>query len=403
MTDLLTGYAAPAQALPTPAGPRRVPFTRTHICDAARENAGRVLASGWVTSGPEVAAFEEEFAPVVGARHAVAVASCTAAIELALRGLRLPPESPVLVSTNTFCGAVGAIVHAGLRPHLVDIDEVTGMPSPETTAAAAQGLRGPRGLLVVHLAGYPADVAELAAAAGVGLENVVEDAAHALGTWVGDRPVGSISRATCFSFYATKNLAIGEGGMVTTDDDDLATYLASARLHGMSRDAWKRYLPGGGWRYDVEVDGMKANLTDLQAAIGRAQLAEFDRVQSHRHSVAEWYDAGLAGADRFTLPARPTTGRHAWHLYAIRVRPGAGPGRDALIGALAERGIGTSVHFIPVHHLTWYRSRCVAPLGGLRHADTVFDQTLSLPLDAVVSRADVDAVTSALLDLGGPS
>src|SRR6266540_5709036 len=286
-----------------------VPFARTVISEEARAAALRVLESGWVTTGRETELFEQEFAAWVGADHAVAVSSCTAAIELSLRALHLPPGAPVLVSTMTFCGAVHSIVHAGLRPVLVDIDEMTGMPSPETTRQAAAECGGARAMLVVHLAGLPADVAALADAAGLTLSSVVEDAAHALGGWMGNDRVGQVSHATCFSFYATKNLPIGEGGMITTADPDLAAWVRRGRLHGMSADAWRRYLPGGSWRYSVEQDGLKANLTDLQAAIGRAQLRHLAGWQRRREAMAARYDRQLRELAGLELPPRPANGQ----------------------------------------------------------------------------------------------
>jgi dTDP-4-amino-4,6-dideoxygalactose transaminase len=375
-----------------------VAFAATTICDEAVSAAARVLRSGWVTTGPATARFEAEIASLVQARHAVGTSSCTAAIELALRGLHLAPGSKVLVSTVTFCGAAHAISHAGLQPVLVDVDPWTGMPSPETTAIAAAACGGADAMLVVHLGGYPAPVQELAAAAGLTLDRIVEDAAHALGTWVGDRPVGSLSRATCFSFYATKNLPIGEGGMVTTDDDELALYCRRARLHGMSADAWRRYLPGGSWRYTVDELGLKANLTDLQSAIGSAQLRHLPEWQRRREQIAGRYFAGLAGlaGPGLGLPAVPVQGVHAWHLYVIRVRPGLGITRDDLAVELAERGIATSVHFIPLHTMAHFRATAERQLGGLPVADALFEQLLSLPLHPALTDDDVDRVIDAI-------
>ena len=378
----------------------RVPFTRTEICDEARVAVQRVLASGWVTSGQEVVEFETEFAEYIGSRRAIAVSSCTAALELALRALRLPLGSRVLMSTITFCGAASAIVHSGLQPVLADVDPITAMPSPATVAAAARAVGGVQAMVVVHLGGLPTQVQELAQAAGVALDHVVEDAAHALGTVVGDQVVGTISRATCFSFYATKNLAIGEGGMLTTDDDELADAVGRARLHGMSKDAWRRYLPGAGWRYDVEDDGLKANMTDVQAAIGRAQLRRFESTQERRADTAARYDSLIVDIPGLTLPPRPMSGRHAWHLYAVRVRPSFGVSRDDLIAALSERGIGTSVHFIPIHRLTWYRQICLQEPCGFPGAESVFEQTLSLPMDQVMTDDDVVTVCTALAEIG---
>lgn len=387
-------------ATPLSATTAPVPFARTHISSEARAAVQRVLESGWVTTGAEVGEFEREFAHHVGAPRAVAVSSCTAAIELALRALQVRPGGRVLVSAMTFCGAVHAIKHAGLCPVLVDVDPVTAMPSPATTAAAVRSVGKADAMLVVHLAGLPAAVAELAEAAGLPLDLVVEDAAHALGTRVGGDNVGTISRATCFSFYATKNLPIGEGGMVTTADDELADRLLQARLHGMSKDAWRRYLPGGGWRYDVEAPGLKANMTDVQAAIGRAQLRHFTAWQRRRAELAARYDAGLAGEKGIALPPRPLQGRHAWHLYVVRVGDGFGVTRDELVDMLGEQGIGTSVHFIPLHQMTYFRQASVVPADGLPGADRVFEQILSLPMHQLLSDDDVDGVCAAIRRIG---
>lgn len=378
-----------------------VPFADCRITEEAQQAALAVLQSGWVTTGRETLAFESEFAEYVGARHAVAVSSCTAGIELALRSLRLEAGSAVLVSTMTFCGAVQAIVHAGLRPVLVDVDPDTGMPDEHTTCRAAKACGGPAAMLVVHWAGDPADVPALAAAAGLPVDRVVEDAAHAVGTFTGTAPVGSASAATCFSFYATKNLPIGEGGMVTTEDPTRADWIRRARLHGMSADAWRRYLPGGSWRYDVAEAGLKANMTDVQAAIGRAQLAHLGAWQSRRAQIAARYDGRLAGLSGITLPHRPAPGlgTHSWHLYPIRVHLPSPGGRDKIIASLAGLGIGTSVHFIPVHHLGYFRRVAVRGGDDMHGADTLFPTLLSLPLYPRLRDEQVDAVCAALTQL----
>jgi len=386
---------------PRVAAARSIPFARTVIGPDARSAVAQVLESGWVTTGQQVVDFEREFADHVGAARGVAVSSCTAGLELALRGLGLPRGSRVLMSTNTFCGAAGAITHAGLLPVLADVDPWTAVPSEEHIRAAVRDVGGVSAMVVMHLGGNPVDVEAAAAAAGIGLDHVIEDAAHALGTWVGSRPVGSISRATCFSFYATKNLAIGEGGMVTTLDEDFAEVMARTRLHGMSRDAWRRYTPGASWRYDVADDGLKANLADVQAAIGRAQLRRFDIDQARRREVAARYDAQLSSLPWVSLPPRPVEGRHAWHLYAVRVHSGFAVTRDELIDRLNDLGIGTSVHFIPLHRLTWHVEHCVVPAGGLPGADAVFATTLSLPFDQNLTDDDVDEVCAALWRIGG--
>ena len=373
-----------------------VPFAGCWISPEAVSGAVRVLESGWVTTGREVQAFEAEFAAAVGAQHAVAMSSCTAALELALRSLDLPPGAPVLASTLTFCGAVQAIVHAGLTPVLLDVDQLTGMPTPRAAREAARA-HGAAALMVVHWAGDLADVDALAEAAGVPPTHVVIDAAHAVGSTYAGQPVGG-GAAVCFSFYATKNLPIGEGGMVTTDDAAKADWLRRARLHGMSADAWRRYLPGGSWRYDVLEAGLKANMSDVQAAIGRAQLTYLDDWQRRRAELARHYDERLAGLPGIGLPHRPDRldRAHAWHLYPIRVTPESGTTRDELLACLARQDIGTSVHFIPVHRLTHFGRLCLTPPEGFPGADALFEQLLSLPLHPRLSDRQVDTVCRAV-------
>ncbi len=378
--------------------PHAIPFAQPVIAPEAAAAVERVLRSGWVTTGPECSAFEDDFAALLAVPHAVSVSSCTAAIELALRGMRLARRSRVLVPAITFCGAVEAVVHAGHIPVLADVDEVTGQVSELTCAAASREVGGVQAMIALHYAGFPAPVQELAEAAGVPLSNVVEDAAHALGTWTGERRVGGLSRATCFSFYATKNLPIGEGGMITTGDEELADWLRTARMHGMTKDAWRRYLPGGSWRYSVDEAGLKANLSDVHAAIGRVQLRHLDQWQRRRHEIAARYTSGLADIPGLGLPRTPEHGAHAWHLYVVRIGSGYGVSRDELSGMLSEQGIGTSVHFIPLHHMSHFRRVSVLPTSGLAGADATFDQILSLPLHPGLSDDDVDRTVQVLLD-----
>jgi dTDP-4-amino-4,6-dideoxygalactose transaminase len=358
----------------------RIPFAKAVISEEAQAAAARVLASGWITTGPEVVEFEREFARLVGAEHAVAVSSCTAGIEISLRALRLPRGAKVLTSTMTFCGAVHAIVHAGLHPILVDVNPDTLMPDAETVAAAVRASGPVDAMVVLHFGGAPAPVEEMAAAAGLPLARVIEDAAHAIGTKVGDSWVGSISAATCFSFYATKNLPIGEGGMITTSDPELADQARQIRLHGMSTDAWKRYLPGASWQYEVKVAGIKANMTDVQAAIGRAQLKHFERWQDRRAQLARAFDTRLSRIKGLSTPAWPETGLHAWHLYVIRIEAEFGLDRDTFVRLLSERGVDCSVHFIPLHHQPYFQQLLAGDANqSFPVADAVFPTIVSIP------------------------
>lgn len=383
---------------------RHVRFAETEITEEARAAAAEVLASGWVTTGPQVVEFERDVATWVGATYGIAVSSCTAAIEIALGGLHLQPGAKVLTPTLTFCGAVQAIIHAGFEPVLVDCDPVTLTVTPDQAAAAAHGAGGADAMVVLHFAGYPVDVTELAEAARLPMSRVIEDAAHAIGTKVADRWVGSTSMAACFSFYATKNLPIGEGGMITTDDPDLADYARQARLHGMSRDAWRRYMPGSaaGWKYAVDMPGLKANLTDVQAAIGRAQLRHLTRWQERRELLASRYDRLLreiGGITTPSWPASPAQNRHAWHLYVAQVGPGFGMGRDELIEELGHRGIGCSVHFIPIHHHPHFQRVLRPAEGAFPGADAAFERIVSLPMHPGMTYDDVTYVASTIAEV----
>ena len=313
----------------------------------------------------------------------------------ALRSLRLDRDSLVLTSTMTFCGAVHAIEHAGLQPVLVDVDPETGMPTPETVARAVEGCeRRPAAMVLVHWAG---DRRPRSAGRGrrAPADRVVEDAAHGLGSSWGGTDVGTGS-AVCFSFYATKNLPVGEGGMVTTDDPDRAAWIRRTRLHGMSQDAWRRYLPGGSWRYDVAESGLKANMSDLSAAIGRAQLAALPEWQDRRALLAARYDALLAGVPGVRLPHRPDRPgsarlapvRRAGRRRAARATtsPGGWPSGESAPPSTSSPCTGSAT------------SRGSAPPGGLPGADLMFDRLLSLPLYPRLTTGQVDDVAAALAD-----
>jgi dTDP-4-amino-4,6-dideoxygalactose transaminase len=371
-----------------------VAFAGCRITPGARAQALDAMASGWLTAGQRTVTFEQAFATWVGAQQAVAVSSCTAALELALRALQLQPGAAVLTPTITFCGAIHAIVHAGLRPILVDTDEETLTVNAESLAISRR--HHPAAMVIQHMAGYPVSVRTMADAAGLPVDRVVEDAAHGLGAEIDGQPVGTLESSTCFSFYATKNLPIGEGGAITTMDADRVDRLRVLRQHGMNRDAWRRYDAGSDWRYGVEHEGLKANFTDLQAAIGLGQLPHLAAWQARRAELADRYDTQLAEVPGLVLPPRPRAGRHAWHLYVIRVGARFGRSRDSLAAELDERGIGTSVHFIPAHHFGYFRRLLGNDIGSLPVADRLADQLLSLPMHPHLTDDDVDRVCAQI-------
>lgn len=356
------------------------------------------IRSGWLTTGPRVGRFEGRIRRMVRARHAVAVNSCTAALHLSLAAAGIVRGDEVITSPYTFAATGEAILYVGARPVLADINPRTLNLDPEAAELAVT--RRTRAIVPVHIAGLPCDMLSLMALAHRKRLKVVDDAAHALGSWVDGRPIGSISDLTCFSFYATKNLTTGEGGMVTTDDAEAAERVRRLSLHGLSHDAWKRYTRTGSWKYDVVEMGFKYNMTDLAAGMGLAQAVKFPVMQARRRRLARRYSALLATSEAFELPPEPEGVIHAWHLYVLRLRPGAlRIGRDQLVRLLKERGIGTSVHFLPLHLHSLYRRTFGFRRGDFPHTERESARALSLPLYPGLTGAAQGRVVGTLLDL----
>ena len=382
---------------PEPAGAAEAPvaFARPDIGSAEIEEVIATLRSGWLTTGPRVARFEERFASYIGARHAVAVNSCSAALHLSLLAAGIGPGDRVITTPLTFCATANAIIHTGATLVFADIDPITMNLDP--SAAAAAVTTDTRALLPVHFGGRPVDVRAFGRLARRYGLTIVEDAAHAVEAVASSHRIGTTADFTCFSFYATKNLTTGEGGMVTTGSADAAARMRTAALHGMTRDAWRRYETGGPAHYDVVMAGFKCNMTDLQAAIGLRQLERLDAMHGRRETIWRRYDEGLAGLP-LTCPALPDPGMvHGRHLYTVLVDDErCGWSRDALQAALAAEGIGTAVHFTALHLLSYYRERYGFARGQFPHAEFVSDRTLSLPLSSALSDADVDRVIDTL-------
>jgi dTDP-4-amino-4,6-dideoxygalactose transaminase len=357
----------------------------------------RVLRSGWLTTGTECAGLEADLAHHLGAAHVVAVSSCTAALEISLAHLRLPPGSRVGVPAWTFISTALAAVHNNLTPVLLDVDPTTLNLSPRALSAALD--RGLDAVIAVHFGGVPvaAEVHHLCAAAGVPL---VEDAAHALGSRDHRGPVGGPGgAAVCFSFYATKNLTSAEGGAIATDDADLAAFARAYRLHGMSADALARYQPGGSVGYDLVEPGIKANLPDVLAALARSQLRRFDHMQARRRELLATYRAHLEPRGLRFVPGVPDPGS-ADHL-AVVVLPD-GVDRAAVITGLKAAGIHPSVHFRPLHHFSWFAANAAVGPGGLPVCDALADRMLSLPLHVGLTETDIQRVADTLTRLTGP-
>ncbi|MGK9162461.1 DegT/DnrJ/EryC1/StrS family aminotransferase [Bacillus subtilis] len=376
-----------------------LPYSLPLIGKEEIQEVTETLESGWLSKGPKVQQFEKEFAAFVGAKHAVAVNSCTAALFLALKAKGIGPGDEVITSPLTFSSTANTIIHTGATPVFADIDENTLNIDPVKLEAAVTPRT--KAVVPVHFGGQSCDMdAILAVAQNHGLF-VLEDAAHAVYTTYKQRMIGSIGDATAFSFYATKNLATGEGGMLTTDDEELADKIRVLSLHGMSKAAWNRYSSNGSWYYEVESPGYKMNMFDLQAALGLHQLKRLDDMQKRREEIAGRYQTAFQQIPGLITPFVHDDGRHAWHLYVLQIdEKKAGVTRSEMITALKdEYNIGTSVHFIPVHIHPYYQKQFGYKEADFPNAMNYYKRTLSLPLYPSMSDDDVHDVIEAVRDI----
>jgi dTDP-4-amino-4,6-dideoxygalactose transaminase len=375
-----------------------LPFHRPSITEADIAAVCQVLESGWLTHGPVCREFEAAFAAHVNARRALALSSGTAALQLALVALGVGAGDEVITTPLTFCSCAQVIDHAGAEAVLADIDPVTMQIDPAQIERAISPLT--KAIIAVDYGGHPCrleEIVKLARTCGIA---VIEDAAHSLGAAVGDRAIGSIADVTAFSFYATKNITTGEGGMLTTADERVADRVERLRLHGIERDAWRRYGPGGSWSYDVAELGFKANMTDVQAALGLSQLRRDAAIRARRAAIAARYSAAFAElGDLVELPVAEDGVRPAWHLYPLRLAGAARLGRDRLFADLERSGIGSSVHFTPIHLTSYGGKRMRYRRGDFPVSEDTYSRVISLPLYAAMSDADADRVIGAVTTL----
>lgn len=383
-----------------PHGP--IPFHRPSLGGAERDAVIEVLDSRWLTTGRKCVAFEEAVQARVGSAHAVAVNSATAALHLALEALGVGKGDEVVVPTYTFASCGEVVRYMDARPRLADVDPVTLMVTPETIEPHLRPET--KAIMVVHFGGRLArmePILELARSHGLA---VVEDAAHALPCSRGGRQAGAWGDVGALSFYATKTVTTGEGGMLVTDSAEIANRARSMRLHGLTRDAWKRYSGGGSWYYEIEDVGFKYNLTDLAAAIGLVQLDRAEAMRVERERVARRYRQAVRAAgiaDLVELPEDPASDEvHAWHLYPLRLNLGRlSIGRAAVIDRLGEAGIGASVHFIPLHMHPYYRRTYGYEAADLPVAAREYEREISLPIFPDLGDDEVDYIVERLADI----
>jgi dTDP-4-amino-4,6-dideoxygalactose transaminase len=371
-----------------------LPYARPAIGDAEVAAVSAALRNGWLTTGPQVAAFESAFARVSGVPHAVALNSCTAGLHLALLALGVAPGDEIVMPSLTFVAGAQCALELGAQPVFCDVEPDTFSLSLRTIVPVVTART--RAIVTMPYGGRPLGIAaicEFARARGIA---VVEDAAHCAGTLDRGEWAGARSDAAVYSFYATKNLTTGEGGMLVTKDGALAERIRRLSLHGMTRDAWQRYSDAGSWRYDVAEPGFKYNMSDIAASIGLVQLERLEELQRRRESLASRYLDGLCGLPGITVQrsVESPCDRTSWCMFPTLVDEGsAGIERGALVTALRARGIGTSVHYIPTHALTAYRR---LRRGPLPYTEMIASRILSLPLYPGMSDVDADDVIGAI-------
>lgn len=374
-----------------------IPFALPDIGEEEIAEVVDSLRSGWITTGPKTRRFEQEFAAFLGGDvEAVAVNSATAGLHLALEAIGIGPDDEVITTTHTFTATAEVIRYMGAHPVLVDVDPRSMTIDPERVESAMTPRT--RAIIPVHYGGLACDMQRLAKIARSRNLLIVEDAAHALPTTCGGRLIGTLdSDATVFSFYATKTLATGEGGMLVTRNPRIAQRARVMRLHGIDRDAFDRYVSKKpAWHYEVVAPGFKYNMTDVAASMGIHQLAKVRRFQARRAELAARYTSELRGLPVLTPRDADPGDTHAWHLYVIRLTAGAGIGRDAFIQRMAEQGVGCSVHYIPLHLHPYWRDTYRLRPEQFPYSQALFESAISLPIYTRMTDDDQSHVLDAV-------
>lgn len=376
----------------------KVPFHRASIDENEINAAAEVLKSGWLTMGEKTFEFEKLFASYTGASNAIAVNSCTSALHLALKAIDLQPGDEVIIPAITFIATWEVVTYFGAVPVVADVEKGTHLI--DIASFEKKITPGTKAVIAVHYSGQPCDMDRILEIARRHNIYVIEDAAHSLPAFYKNRPVGSIGDFTCFSFYATKTITTGEGGMITTENEAMAERIRSLRLHGISRDAWNRYSEKGSWQYDVLEAGYKYNPTDLGSAIGIEQLKKSDRLNMRRREIASLYNSFFSGSNYAEIYTVKPDRVSSWHLYPLKINPDVSRvSRDDFIKKMNIRGISTSVHFIPLYRFTCFEGSGLSP-EEFPGSEYVFAREVSLPIYPDMSDSEVEYVaenTAAIL------
>lgn len=376
-----------------------LPFSRPTIEEAEINEVVDSLKSGWITTGPKVKRFEDDFRNYVGSKFAVPLSSATAGLHLTLLALGIKDGDEIITTPMTFASTLSIPILCGAKPVLVDIEP--GTLNIDIKKIREKITSRTKAIIPVHFAGQSCDMEPLFALAKEFGLTIIEDAAHAAGTEYKGKRIGTFDTISIFSFHPNKNLTTGEGGMVCTPDESLAEEISLLKFHGMSREAWKRFAASGTPNYDIVMPGFKYNMMDIQAAIGIHQLPKLDGFIDRRKQIAEFYNQQFADVSELALPAyAPYEQRHAWHLYTPLIRiEQLTIDRDRFMEELKKMNIGSGLHYKAIHHHSWYRANLPQPEGSLPNADYASDRILSLPLFPTMTDEDARDVVAAVKDV----
>lgn len=372
-----------------------LPFSPPDIGQEEIDEVVDSLRSGWITTGPKTVKFEQALAEYLGCKNVIALNSATAGLFLCLKTLDIGQGDEVITTPYTFAATVNVILHSGATPVLVDVcrDDFNIDPAQIEKAVTDKT----KAIIPVHFAGRSCDLDAITAIADKHHLTVIEDAAHAIGTEYKGKKIGGISRFSVFSFHAVKNLTTGEGGAVTTNDSEAAEKLRTMALHGMNKDAWKRFAPGGKWHYDIVAPGYKYNMMDIQAALGIHQLRKLEKNLVKRNGIVEQYRLGLSDIPQIMLPKDTNDGRHSRHLFPILIDfTQLKIDRDRFIELLMQENISSNVHYTPVHLFSYYREHLGYKSGDFPVAESLSAREITLPLYTRLTSEDVDDVISAV-------
>lgn len=374
----------------------QIPFHKTHTTDEELNAAIEAIKSGWLTMGPKTVEFENAFKAYIGSTEAVSMNSATAALHLALKAIGLQRGDEVIVPTNTFVATAEVVTYFDAIPVLCDIEEST--HNIDVSKIEALITDKTKAIIPVHFAGQPCDMDEIYAIAQKHNLKIIEDAAHAIPSSYKDEKIGNLKNSdiTCFSFYATKTLSTGEGGMATTNHSDYAKSMKINRLHGISKDAWDRYTAKGSWFYEIVDNGNKYNTTDINAALGLVQLRKQEMLRAKRNQIAQRYTEAFKNNNNIVTPFVKEDRETSWHLYVIKIS-----NRDEVIEKLKEEGVGCSVHFIPIHKHPYYKKRYGYKNEDFPVANSIFDRSLSLPIYPDMTDEEVTYVIEKVKEIVG--